>query len=56
MQQVDPLQRPIVDATEDAIADFIFHEIYIHFDAPQEKFSDGGSNLWGKAVETYLKI
>jgi hypothetical protein len=41
--------------TEDAIADFIFHEIYMHFDAPQEIFSDGGSNLWGKVVETYLK-
>jgi hypothetical protein len=45
----------LADATEDTIADFIFHEIYMHFGAPQEILSDGGSNLWGKVVETYLK-
>jgi hypothetical protein len=50
-----PITEAIADATEDAIAVFIFHEIYIHFDALQEIFSDGGSNLLGKFVETYLK-
>jgi hypothetical protein len=27
----------------------------MHFGAPQEIFIDGGSSLWGKVVETYLK-
>jgi hypothetical protein len=51
-----PIAKAIANATEDAIADFIFYEIYMHFDASQEILSDGGSsNLCGKVVETYLK-
>ena len=49
------IAEAIADATEDAIAVFIFHKIYIHFGALQKIFSDGGSNLWGKVVEAYLK-
>ena len=42
-------------ATEDAIADFIFHEIYMHYGAPQEIFTDRGKNLWGGVVQSYLE-
>jgi len=40
--------------TEDAIAEFILHEIYMHYGAPQEIFTDGGKNLWGGVVQSYL--
>ena len=41
--------------TQEAIADFIFHEIYIHYGTSQEIFIDRGTNLWGEIVQTYLK-
>ena len=43
-------------ATEDNIAEFIFNEIYMHFGAPQEIFSDGGKNLLEHkgAVELFM--
>ena len=40
---------------EDAIAEFIYNEIYMHYEAPQEIFSDGGKNLLGEVVQAYLK-
>jgi transposase InsO family protein len=49
-----PIAKALVNATEDAIAEFIFQEIYMHFGAPQEIFTDGGKNLWGGAVQKYL--
>ena len=49
-----PIAKAIPEATEDAIADFIFHEIYMHYGAPQEIFTDGGKNLWGGVVQKYL--
>jgi RNase H-like domain found in reverse transcriptase/Reverse transcriptase (RNA-dependent DNA polymerase)/Integrase zinc binding domain/Retroviral aspartyl protease len=49
-----PLAKALPAATEDAIADFIFHDIYMHYGAPQEIFTDGGKNLWGGAVQKYL--
>jgi hypothetical protein len=51
-----PIAKAIAEATENAIANFIFHEIYIHFDTSQEIFTDGGSNLFkSEVVEIYLK-
>ena len=50
-----PVARAVPNATEEAIADFIYEEIYLHYGAPQEIFSDGGKNLWGGVVEKYLK-
>ena len=50
-----PIAKAIPKATEDAIAEFIFSEIYMHYGAPQEIFTDGGRNLWGGVVENYLK-
>ena len=50
-----PVAKAIPVATEDAIAEFIFNEIYMHYGAPQEIFSDGGKNLWGGVVQAYLK-
>ncbi len=50
-----PVAKAIPSATEDAIAEFIFHEIYMHYGAPQEIFTDGGKNLWGGVVQSYLK-
>jgi hypothetical protein len=44
-----PLAKALPAATEDAIAEFIFHEIYMHYGAPQEIFTDGGKNLWGRS-------
>ena len=49
-----PIAKALPNATEDAIAEFIFHEIYMHYGAPQEIFTDGGKNLWGGAVQQYL--
>src|SRR5438552_11956873 len=50
-----PIAKSIPAATEDAIAEFIYNEIYMHFGAPQEIFSDGGKNLWGGVVQAYLR-
>jgi hypothetical protein len=50
-----PIAKAIKRATEDEITDFIFHEIYMHYGAPQEIFTDGGKNLWGGAVQAYLE-
>src|SRR5579871_4231334 len=40
---------------EKVVADFIYDEIYMHYGAPDEIFSDGGKNLWGAIVREYLK-
>ena len=50
-----PVARAVPRATEEAIADFLYEEIYMHYGAPQELFSDGGKNLWSGAVQAYLK-
>ena len=42
------MARAVPNATEEAIVDFIYEEIYLHYGAPQEIFSDGGKNLWGE--------
>ena len=49
-----PIAKALPEATEEAIAEFIFREIYMHYGAPQEIFTDGGKNLWGGAVQAYL--
>ena len=49
-----PIAKALPAATEDAIAEFIFHEIYMHYGAPQEIFTDGGKNLWSGVVQAYL--
>ena len=36
-------------------AAFIYNEIYLHYGAPQEIFTDGGKNLWGGVVQKYLE-
>jgi len=50
-----PIAKAIPKATKEAIAEFIHDEIYLHYGAPQEIFTDGGKNLWGGIVEQYLK-
>ena len=50
-----PIAKAIPKATEEAIAEFIYSEIYMHFGAPQEIFTDGGKNLWGGVVQKYLE-
>ena len=40
---------------KEVIADFIYDEIYMHFGAPQEIFTDGGKNLWAGVVQRYLE-
>jgi hypothetical protein len=50
-----PIAKAVSEATEEAIAEFIFTEIYMHYGAPQEIFTDGGKNLWGGVVTEYLK-
>ena len=49
-----PLAKALPVATEDAIAEFIFQDIYMHYGAPQEIFTDGGKNLWGGVIQRYL--
>jgi len=49
-----PIVKAPLKATEDAIADFIFQEIYIHYGAPKEIFADGGKNLRRGAVQQYI--
>ncbi|TMC16709.1 MAG: DDE-type integrase/transposase/recombinase, partial [Chloroflexi bacterium] len=49
-----PIAKAIPRATEEAIAEFIYNEIYMHYGAPQEIFTDGGKNLWGGVVQRYL--
>ena|SRR5436309_794407 len=48
------LAKALPDAMEDAIPEFIFQEIYMHYGAPQEIFTDGGKNLWGGTFQQYL--
>ena len=50
-----PIAKAIPKATEEAIAEFIHDEIYLHYGAPQEIFTDGGKNLWGGAMQKYLE-
>jgi hypothetical protein len=50
-----PIAKALPEATEEAVAEFIFSEIYMHYGAPQELFTDGGKNLWGSVVQEYLK-
>ena len=50
-----PIAKAIPKATEEAIAEFIYEEIYMHYGAPQEIYTDGGKNLWGGVVQAYLK-
>jgi Integrase zinc binding domain len=50
-----PIAKAIPAATKEAIAEFIHDEIYLHYGAPQEIFTDGGKNLWGGVVERYLE-
>src|SRR5437773_3352095 len=50
-----PIAKAVKKATKDVIAEFIYDEIYMHFGAPQEIFSDGGKNLWGGVVQAYLR-
>ena len=50
-----PIAKAIPEATDDAVAEFIYSEIYMHFGAPQEIFTDGGKNLWGSVVQKYLE-
>jgi hypothetical protein len=50
-----PVAKAVPKATDEAIADFIFNEIYMHYGAPHELFSDGGKNLWSGVVQAFLK-
>jgi hypothetical protein len=36
-----PIAKALLEATEEAIVEFIFKEIYLQFGAPQETFTDG---------------
>ena len=50
-----PIAKAIPVATEEAIVEFIYNEIYLHYGAPQEIFTDGGKNLRGGAMQRYLE-
>src|SRR5204863_10020632 len=49
------IDKAIPAASEDAIAEFLYNEIYLHYGAPQEIFTDDGKNLWGGVVQKYLE-
>lgn len=43
------IARAILDAVQEAIAEFISQEIYMHYGAPQEIFTNNGRKpLWGR--------
>ena len=46
-----PIAKAIPEANEEAIAEFIYNEIYMYYGALQEIFTDGVKNLWGDAVQ-----
>jgi len=50
-----PIAKAVKSAKKEVIADFIYDEIYMHFGAPQEIFTDGGKNLWAGVVQRYLE-
>jgi hypothetical protein len=50
-----PIAKAIPKADEGAIAEFIYSEIYMHYDTLEEIFIDGGKNLWGSVVQRYLE-
>jgi hypothetical protein len=46
---VRPIAKAIHKATVETIAEFIYDEIYMHYGAPQEIFTNGRKNLRGGA-------
>jgi hypothetical protein len=44
-----------VAAKKEMIADFIYNEIYMSLQAPQEILTDGGKNMWTGVVQRYLE-
>ena len=55
MQRAGPLLRSFAGLRKKAIAEFIHDEIYIHYGAPQEIFTDHEKNLWEDALQKYLE-
>ena len=46
--------RAVSSMDEEVVTDFINDEIYIHYGAPEEIFSDEGMNLWEAIAHEYL--
>src|SRR5271170_6521951 len=49
-----PIARAVQDASDEAVADFLYKEIYCRFGAFRELLSDNGSNLTSRMVDFYL--
>ena len=49
------ITKVISKVNEKVIADFIYNEIYMHYDASQEIFTDDDKNLWRDVMQRYLK-
>lgn len=49
-----PLAKAMPEATDEAVADFLYEEIYCQYGAPQEILSDNGTNLTSKMIDFFL--
>ncbi|OQD73316.1 hypothetical protein PENANT_c212G08917, partial [Penicillium antarcticum] len=49
-----PVARAVPDATEEAIGQFLFEEIYVQYGAFEELISDNGPNLLAGAVRYFI--
>lgn len=48
--------RAVSRMDEQVVAVFIYDEIYMHYRAPEEIFSNGDNSLWDGFIQEYLKI
>ena len=51
-----PVARAVPDATEEALAQFLYRDIYAHYGAFTELISDNGPNLLSGAVRHFLQL
>jgi hypothetical protein len=51
-----PVAKAVPDATEEAIGQFLYEEIFVHYGAFKEIISDNGPNLMAGAVEHYIRL
>jgi hypothetical protein len=51
-----PGVKAVPDATEEIIAQFLYHDIVVHYGCPREIATDHGSNFFATAIKRYLNF
>jgi len=51
-----PVVKAVPEATEEAVAEFLYHDIVIHYGCPNEIVTDRGANFLAKTLKRYLNI